>query len=445
MTDPDLWGHIRFGQLMLSSGKIVSRDPFSYTAFGHIWRDHEYLTEIIMAAVYNGAGVIGLKIWKVLCISATILFLVVGMAETEANCLVQINILAVAVAVIAPHVQFRPQLHSYLLFAILLAILARDNYQGSAPLWIAVPVIALWSNLHGGFIIGVITLVIYTGVRALSDFFSSRDLWRTIRIVVIAGAAIGSTLLPPRGLSTWHAVLLTVCSPATYKTFADWQPLSTAIYVQWHYNEFGTVVYLLLLLLWAVLTASVALRPYGNDFPLLLIAFAMSMAALKCVRNVPFAALACVIPAVRHLGLLLDGGNLSSSMKTLLRQSGWFIAGAALLLTRREIFSTRLPSHEIYPRAAVNFMLQEHLHGNILNDFGWGEYLIWHLPNSKVFIDSRYDMVYPPSVIEDYLTFRFQPLRMAQVLRAYPHDFILIPAGSEANKSLIRVPGWRLI
>src|SRR5713226_2938015 len=63
-TDPDLWGHIRFGQLMLSSGHVVSHDIYSYSAPGSTWRDHEYLAEITMALVYNRTGLRGLKVWK---------------------------------------------------------------------------------------------------------------------------------------------------------------------------------------------------------------------------------------------------------------------------------------------------------------------------------------------------------------------------------------------
>src|ERR1700730_14407197 len=45
-TDPDLWGHVRFGQAVLAGHRLVLHDPHSYTAPGHLWRNHEWLTEI---------------------------------------------------------------------------------------------------------------------------------------------------------------------------------------------------------------------------------------------------------------------------------------------------------------------------------------------------------------------------------------------------------------
>jgi hypothetical protein len=73
------------------------------------------------------------------------------------------------------------------------------------------------------------------------------------------------------------------------------------------------------------------------------------------------------------------------------------------------------------------------LHGNILGDFGWGEYLIWHTaPASKVFIDGRYDTVYSQKVINQYLDFINARADAPSVLQAYPHDFVLIPGDGPA-------------
>ena len=445
-TDPDLWGHIRFGQTMLSSGQIVSRDPFSYTAFGSSWRDHEYLTEIILAAVYDRAGVVGLKVWKLLCIAATVLFLVLGLAETGASCLVQFNILAVAVTILEPDVQFRPQLHTYALFALTLALLAEDNYRGAAPLWLMVPVMALWSNLHGGFIIGLITLVTYAGAVGPLDWLNGRGLRRAGRLWAIAAAATAATLLPPCGLNAWRAVLTTVRSPMTFRIFTEWQPLGASMKAQWQYSHYGIGIYLCLIALWAGLALSIVLRPHGGDFPLVLIALIMSLAAVESVRNVPLAAIACVIPAARHLGLLFSHGMHSPGVAvTLPQRTQWLIAGAALLMTGREVFSSRLPTDMAYPSSAVDFMKQHRLHGNVLAYFCWGEYLIWHLPESKCFFDSRYDMVYPPRVIRDYLAFYWDLPGAEKVLTTYAHDYILIPPGEKAYKRVVGIPGWKLI
>jgi hypothetical protein len=91
-------------------------------------------------------------------------------------------------------------------------------------------------------------------------------------------------------------------------------------------------------------------------------------------------------------------------------------------------------------------MRAQHLHGNVLDDFDWGEYLIFQLaPESKVFIDSRYDMVHPQAVLADYLDFFFVRPRAAAVLNAYPHDFVLLRVASPAYGFMMAQPGWRII
>jgi hypothetical protein len=91
--------------------------------------------------------------------------------------------------------------------------------------------------------------------------------------------------------------------------------------------------------------------------------------------------------------------------------------------------------------------MQEHnLHGNVLGDFGWGEYLIWHMaPQSRVFVDGRYDTVFTSQIIRDYVLFYFDLPGAAHVLAAYPHDFVMIPLGSAAYGLMVRSTGWKLI
>src|ERR1019366_9825646 len=81
-TDSDLWGHIRFGQAVIAQHHLILRDPYSYTVYGLPWSNHEWLTEVVMAAAYNSLGVVGLKLWKFACVAATMLLVVMGLAET---------------------------------------------------------------------------------------------------------------------------------------------------------------------------------------------------------------------------------------------------------------------------------------------------------------------------------------------------------------------------
>ncbi|MEP7105215.1 MAG: hypothetical protein ABI838_05160, partial [Chloroflexota bacterium] len=60
-ADPDFWWHLRIGQWMLANG-LPRHDIFTYTVADHVWTDHEYLTEIGMAALAGAGGLVAVSI-----------------------------------------------------------------------------------------------------------------------------------------------------------------------------------------------------------------------------------------------------------------------------------------------------------------------------------------------------------------------------------------------
>src|SRR5260370_34092196 len=307
VTDPDLWGHVRFGQAVLAGHRLVLHDPYSYTAPGHLWRNHEWLTEMVMALVYNALGVVGLKLWKLACTTATIVLLSLGMAETGATTGIQLNTLLVGAVALMPQMEFRPQIFTFALFAAMLLLLAHHNYRGSAQLWLAIPIMALWGNLHGGFIMGLVALAVYTGVVALQDMMGGYGGARATRLAIITVAATLATLLTPYGIDTWYAVIHALRNPVTRNAVTDWQPLIFAITTQWHTAHSGVIFYLCGLGLMAAFAISFAAAPRGGDLPMAAIAAAMCAAAFIAMRNLPLAVIACVCPVARHMSSLYGG------------------------------------------------------------------------------------------------------------------------------------------
>ncbi|HEY1851695.1 MAG TPA: hypothetical protein VGG60_11770 [Candidatus Binataceae bacterium] len=455
MTDTDLWGHIRFGQAVIAQRHLILRDPYSYSAFGHRWDNHEWLTEVVMAASYNAFGVVGLKLWKLACVAATMLLVAMGLAETGATPTVQLNTFTVVAVATMPQMEFRPQLFTFLLVAAMLALLARHNYRGAAPLWLLIPMMALWANLHGGFIVGIAILALYTAVAAIDDLISSAGFRRGLGLGALTIAALASTMITPYGRDTWRPVLRALRNPMTRIAVTDWQPLGFAMMRQWQAHPAGVIYILCGIGMLLAFVAAFALVPRGGDLPLVAIAGVLSIAAITAVRNLPIAVIACALPVARHSWLLIlrRRERISEETAKAVPQtersaaSPWLaLVVAVMLAIYSGIFSSRLRVDKPYPERAIAFMQKHDLRGNILGDFDWGEYLIWHTaPGSKVFIDGRYDTVYPYSVIEQYIDFYFDRGGAQSVLTAYPHDLILIPPASGAFELMQRQPGWKLI
>jgi len=454
-TDTDLWGHIRFGQAVLAQHHLITQDPYSYTAFGHQWSNHEWLTEVVMAAAYNTLGVIGLKLWKLACVLATMLLVATGIAETGAPPMVQLNLFALAAIGLAPQMEFRPQLFTFVLMAAMLTILARHNYRRAAPLWLLIPLMALWANLHGGFVMGIAVLTLYAATATIDDLASGAGLQRGLGLAALAFAAFVATLVTPYGLETWSPVLHALRNPMTRIAVTDWQPLGFALMRQWQASHAGIIYFLCGIAMILAFVVTFVLAPRANDLPFVVIAGVMSVAAIVAVRNLPLAIIACALPVARHSSLLIDrrreraltaGAKVEPTPERSATSPWIAVAVAVMLAVYAGLFSSRLRDDKPYPAGAVAFMQKHDLHGNILADFGWGEYLIWHTaPASKLFIDGRYDTVYPYSIIDQYIGFYFNLSGARTVLTAYPHDLVLIPPTSRAYTLMAGQAEWKLI
>jgi len=91
-------------------------------------------------------------------------------------------------------------------------------------------------------------------------------------------------------------------------------------------------------------------------------------------------------------------------------------------------------------------MDQHHLEGNILCSYGWGGYLIFHAgPQTRLFIDPRFDTVYPMSVIGDYLAFHYDQPGATNALDRYPTSYVLIKPTLPAAGLMDSLPGWKLV
>jgi hypothetical protein len=459
IPDSDLWGHLRFGEAVLASGHLISRDPYSYSAAGAVWRNHEWLTEILMAALYNNFGVIGLKAWKFICVAATMMLMSLGMAETGAAPAIQLNILALAALAMVPQNQFRPQIFTFMLFAATLALLARDNYRGRAPLWIVIPIMMFWGNLHGGFIIGIATLVIYAALAGLQDLVEGRGLERSFRLGLIALAGTLATLISPYGIDAWLVVLNALKDYSAHPIIADWQPLLHAIALGWHTKPVIMIFFVSGFFMMVAFAIAVSSAPRGGDLPLVAIAAMLTAAAFTAVRNLPLAMIACGPPLARHGELIAARRRriaatatpavaATAAMHGTARSgvNSWLALSVAMVLAIfGGLFSSRLKLDADSPIGAVAFMRDHDLHGNVLSNFADGEYLIWHLPDSRVFIDGRYDTVYPEPVVDQYLAFINARPTALSVLHGWPHDLVLLPRESPALDEMDQAHEWTLI
>ncbi len=452
-ADPDLWGHVRFGQDVLAQRHLIFYDRYSYSAPAHLWLNHEWLTEVLMGAIYNAFGTIGLNLMKFACTAATIFFLALAMEETGSAARIQFAILIAASVPLATQIQFRPQIFTFALMSSLLAILSRYNYRGRAPVWLAIPIMALWANLHGGFIMGLAALGTFTAVVFAQDLVGGRGMRRAMWLSAITAASAIATLATPYGAGTWQAVIHALENPHTRTAIVDWLSMPQSLLYHWRQHHVGGVACkLLAIVMFVALGVSFIQTPRGGDLALVCVAALMIAAAMLAVRNLPLALIATVTPLARHTALVLEARRERLGLPAAQAKdrsptiNQLMVAVAAFeLLILTGLFSKKMEANDPYPAGAIAYMKAHRLSGNILADFQWGEYVIWHMPAaSRVFIDGRYDTVYPPKVIDDYLAFDNGRAAGKETLANYPHDFVLLGRKKDpAFKLVIAQPGWK--
>jgi hypothetical protein len=449
--DPDLWGHVPFGQAVLRLHHLVLHDPYSYSAAGQSWNNHEWLTEVLMAAIFNHAGVFGLIILKLACSAVVILALAAAIAETGSSTLVQFAVLIGSAVVIKPQLQFRPQSFTFALTAVLICILTQDAYRRTGRMWLAIPILALWANLHGGFIMGIAAIGTYSAVSGLQDIIAGRDYGRALRLGAITGASILATLLTPYGFGTWQTVGHALHNPYTRAVIEEWQPLVPAALAHWRHRQFIVSNYDIGIAMMALTAVAWALTIEQGDLPLVAIAAVMTVAAFISTRNLPIAMIAMAAPLARHLPrawhLIVPAKNSARPPQ----RSGWInqailIALSVVFFVQNGFFARALVAADPYPASASEFMKQHQLQGNILSTFEWGEYLIWNMaPASKVFIDGRYDTVFPYEIIYKFALFNFNLPGSDALLSEFPTDFVLIKPESPSQKLMDARADWKLI
>ncbi len=453
-ADTDLWAHIYFGRLVLSQHQFLLHAPFSYACppGPRNWPNLEWLGGVVLAFVYDTFGMVVLKLAKFATVAAVMVLLSLGEAESGASLEIQAVVLVAAAMAFVPQMQFRPVLATYVLFAALMAMLARETYGRRAPLWLAVPMFALGANLHGGFFIGLIALGLYTVVRGVQDLAEGKGMRGTVRVAALTSAATLATLLNPYGLRDWLMIVPYLRNPFTLTYISEFHsmPARMAELYRQHVPLFTFVTALALL---AATLITFALTPRADDLALFAVAVFMTATALYAARNTALAVIACCIPLCRHayltwarLSRRTPPGEEAHPTWTRPVLQALLALGALGLAFSTGLLSNRLPAARVKPVGALTFMRQHHLHGNTFCAFAWADYLIWHdAPPSKVFIESLFEAYYPETVQNDYFAFEVGSPRAGEVLAAYPHDFILFPTDSPPSRFMKTREDWKLI
>ena len=380
--DPDLWWHLKAGQQIIDTRSIPHTDDYSFTKQGSEWVAHEWLSEVIMDAIYRVTGLTGL-------VTIFSLIIVIALWLTYRRCEGRPYAASIAIvlgaAASSPLFGVRPQMLTLLLASIYIFLLEQLD---TRRIWWLAPLMLLWVNLHAGFALGLALIGLYI-VRAVLD-----GEWNQIRpLVIVLLVCTAVVPLNPNGFRMFSYPYETLTSP------------SMAAFIQeWASPDFHKVTYLPLAILLLSTFAAMALSPTRPRLGEIFLVLITALGALRSVRHIPIFSLFAVPVLAKHLWAvakdrgwdkLLTGAEARPTGLKLLINIILLLAPVALAVTRVWHFAAYQRNYETLrnPVAAVEFLKSQHLPGPIYNRYGWGGYLIYQLyPEYRVYIDGRADV-----------------------------------------------------
>src|SRR6185295_656658 len=252
----------------------------------------------------------------------------------------------------------------------------RASEQREPPSFWLLPLLALWANLHGGFVFGLV-LVAPFALDALWNAERPLRMRLALRWALFGAAALLACCATPYG---WDSILAS-------RRILDLGELLHLIY-EWmpvDFGYFGPFEIVILTLIGGALYSGVKLTP-----PRIALALGLLHMALSHIRNLEIFALLLPIvvlgPVASQFALRPAWTARAAVPMPVMAAVMVLLGGWTWLLAANTTFA---PPESQSPAAAVD-ALKAHNPKRVLNDLPFGGYLIWR--QIPVFVDGRAEL-----------------------------------------------------
>jgi hypothetical protein len=450
LADGDTGYHIRTGEFIIQNWTIPTHDIFSYLTPPPKWIAHEWLSEVVMALIYRAAGLSGIVIVFSFFLALTHFLLYRSLRSSSSDIVLVIGITALAVATSSTHWLARPHVFSIALTLVWDQVLSDYQFNRTNRLIYLPPLMVLWVNLHGGFVIGLILLVIYTCGNTFSSMAAGPSIaeqcFRKARqLALFSVLCAGVAVINPHG----YDILLFPFKLTSDRVLMD----RVAEFLSPNFHQPLPFKYMLMILIASVAWSRVRLDPIEVGLVVLL-----TYMSLYSVRYVSLFAIIVSRPLVRISEGLLNEmpPRLLQLYKQRLRNlaileasmSHYFWPAIALSLTVALAIAGLIHfefSKTRFPVAAVEFLKREAIPGNIFNHDEFGDYMIFAAwPQYRVFIDGRSDM-YGANRVMDYLKIADGQPEWRDTIDKYDISLVFFDPRSPIAAILKGQKDWRVI
>lgn len=427
LNDSDTYWQIAVGQWILDHGALPRVDVYSFSMPGESWISSSWLAQVIYAASYNMAGWAGPVVVAAGGIAATFAllahFLERRLPPTHA-----VLVALAAVVLSTPHFLARPHVLAMPLMVAWTHGLMTASERRQPPSFWLLPLIALWANLHGGFVFGLVLAGAFA-IDALWNAEPSQYKPLALRWAAFGLVALVACCVTPYGWGSILASRKILDLGELLRLISEWAPAD--------FSRLSSFEFTILALIAGALYRGIKLSP-----PRIALVLGLLHMALSHGRNLEIFALLLPIvvltPVAQQVGLQPAGSGRVT------------FASAAMLAAVLAILTWTVTAHRTYappnsqsPAAAVEAVKAHHLR-RVLNDRAFGGYLIWR--QMPVFIDGRAELYGEKFTMAYYNALELKDIgRLLGLLEEYDIDGLLLQPGAPAVGLLDHLGGWKRV
>jgi hypothetical protein len=248
----DTWWGLAAGRRIASHG-VSDADPFTFSARPPAasrlspgapagqrlaawarptgWINQNWLTHLLLYELTAAFGLNALVGFRFAVYLAAGVLLVAAARVHGASLAAAAAAAALALVACRPFAEFRAQELSIVLAAALLLLLAVAVHRAPAALWAVAPLVAVWANVHGGFVYALVALALYAAAATVARRPGGR--WagagpggaRRAVATAVAAVALAVVASPFRLANLTHLVEITVGpDAAVWRRVNEWLP-----------------------------------------------------------------------------------------------------------------------------------------------------------------------------------------------------------------------------
>lgn len=430
LNDPDSYWQIAVGQWMVDHRTVPVTDMYSFTMRGQPWISTQWLAQVIYSQIHLWFGWAGVVALTALAIALTYVLLTRFLVRYFNDVPVMI-LLPASFLVGLPHFYARPHALALPVMVAWVAALLSAAERREAPSFVLVVLMTLWSNLHGGFVFGLMLI----GPIALDAVLNANapDRMRLLlRWFVFGLVALAASCITPYGWNSLLAARAILNLGEALTLIREWAPAD--------FSFLGPVEAGVLLVI-----ALAFLK--GVKLPLMrtVLFVGLLYMALSHIRNADVFAL--LGPMVVAAPLAAQFGGRSEAGLTFPRPHGFALAGTVALMLAMTAGALALgqyrPDPKMAPAAAVAALEQHHA-ARVFNDYDFGGYLISQ--GVPPYIDGRTELYGEKFMVEHSAARGLRnPASFFELLKRYNIDATLLRRKTPGAQLLDQMDGWRKV